>query len=378
MKKLLLTTITFIIVLVSFGQILETDILPEAFKINKSREFCSDGDVMHAIVYDTDHHKYSYLKITNKNYEFIDNIPYALGGGKTYGMEIFDNNCYHLTRKEGVRIYKQNGIWNSLTKYNGLHSGSIYGLYKETNKLYVISKDTLNYFDGYAWNYLYFDTDNDYVKIQKYKEKIYFFGDLGLYSFDGNNLDLLIPKSNIYSFNIFEDKLYVSLSTQFNSSEKDLSIYNIDGSPSSVNLNYPISEETTACSLNDTLYILGNYGTISKGLCIKNDEIVQIQHLTNSYKACKKINRFKNGVMARTFEGKLIYINPSNYDDFASLQFDKTYRNLDINQVDAYYMHKGQMFWDNIEKARYEVPKGSGKTSIFAGGCMVFWLGRIG
>jgi len=48
-----------------------------------------------------------------------------------------------------------------------------------------------------------------------------------------------------------------------------------------------------------------------------------------------------------------------------------TLRNLDINQVDAYYMHRGQMFWDGQGVAKYEVPKGSGKTSLFAAG---LWL----
>lgn len=43
-------------------------------------------------------------------------------------------------------------------------------------------------------------------------------------------------------------------------------------------------------------------------------------------------------------------------------------KNLDINQVDAGYWNRGQMFWDLNASPTYEVPKGSGKTSMFASG----------
>lgn len=43
-------------------------------------------------------------------------------------------------------------------------------------------------------------------------------------------------------------------------------------------------------------------------------------------------------------------------------------KNLDINQVDAGYWNRGQMFWDLTANPSYEVPKGSGKTSLFASG----------
>ncbi len=362
MKQLLLTITVISFALLSFGQTFETNILPDSLYIGYGREFCSEGNEVHAIVYGSDYH---YLKITNNNYEFIDNVPYTLGYHKTYGMELFDNDCYHLTRYEGVRIYRQDGTWDSLTVNNGLHSGGVCGLYKDNEKLYVISKDTLNYFDGTTWNYFYFDTDYDYVKIQKHNDKVYFFGDVALYSFDGINLNPLISEPGIYNFKIFEDKLYVSFSSN------DLSIYNIDGSISSVDLDYPITAKSAMCSLGDSLYILTHNYNPDKGVCVKNNEIQQIQYLTKDYSNCKKICQYKNGLLARTSEGKLIYINASNYDDFASLQLDKTYRNLDINQVDAYYMHRGQMFWDAIRTAKYEVPKGSGKTSLFTGG---LWL----
>jgi len=45
---------------------------------------------------------------------------------------------------------------------------------------------------------------------------------------------------------------------------------------------------------------------------------------------------------------------------------------LDINQVRARIWNNGSMFWDLVGSSLYEVPKGSGKTAIFAEG---LWIG---
>ncbi len=47
---------------------------------------------------------------------------------------------------------------------------------------------------------------------------------------------------------------------------------------------------------------------------------------------------------------------------------------LDIANVRARLMNGGDMWWDLIGNANYEVPKGSGKSSLFAGG---IWIGGI-
>jgi hypothetical protein len=48
--------------------------------------------------------------------------------------------------------------------------------------------------------------------------------------------------------------------------------------------------------------------------------------------------------------------------------------NLDIGNVRARILHAGDMWWDLVNDAQYEVPKGSGKTSLFAG---AFWIGGL-
>jgi hypothetical protein len=48
--------------------------------------------------------------------------------------------------------------------------------------------------------------------------------------------------------------------------------------------------------------------------------------------------------------------------------------NLDANQVSARIWNNGCLFWDLVGNAQYEVPKGSGKNSIFADG---LWIGGL-
>ena len=55
-----------------------------------------------------------------------------------------------------------------------------------------------------------------------------------------------------------------------------------------------------------------------------------------------------------------------------SLSIDNT-KALDVNQVNALMLNRGDMFWDNLDQ-KYEVPKGSGKHSVVANS---LWIGGI-
>lgn len=372
MKKLLTLTLVVALSLLSFGQSMETNILPDSLSIRNGREFCSDGQIAHVLTYSTSFYSgpFFYLKIDNGEYEFINNVSYEMGNNMVYGMEVYDGDCYHLTKNEGVRIYKENGVWDSLTVNNGIHSGWTQGFLKDNNKLYVISEDTLNYFDGTVWSYYYLNTDNEYVKVKKYNNKIYFninentsTSTGGLYAFDGVSLELLIDKNYLYYYEIVDNQIWVS------DFYEDVFTTDLMGNLINIEFDYPItSTKSILTNLNDTLYIL----TENTGFLIENDFLKQIQHnLSNTYLDCQKTNLYKNGILVKNLDYKLVYLQPSNYDEFGSVQLNKTYKNLDINRVDAYYMSRGQMFWDGIGTARYEVPKGSEKTSLFAGG---LWL----
>lgn len=364
MKNLFTYLLTTFILTTGYTQQLETNLLPDSVTINKGREFTTDGAIVHAIVRNSN---YYYLKIDNDAYEYITNVPYTMGSSKTIGLEIYDGDAYHLTKYEGVRIYKENGTWDSLTVNNGLKSGWTQGLLKDNDKLYVISKDTLNYFDGTSWNYFFLNTDNEYVKITKHNNNIYFnindSGDAdgqGIYVFDGTSLQLLIDEPWIYYYEIFEDQIWISKTIN-----TEALAYGINGVLIDLDFGFPTNGyKSVMSSINDTLYWLEN----NKGFCIQNNQIIQIQEgLDYGYSSSEKLLNYKDGVLART-ANELSYIKISEYNSFGSRQPNTNYRNLDVNQVDAYYMNRGQMFWDGISQASYEVPKGSGKHSAFAAG----------
>src|SRR5436190_8532743 len=55
----------------------------------------------------------------------------------------------------------------------------------------------------------------------------------------------------------------------------------------------------------------------------------------------------------------------------------KDITSLDINNVSTIILMNGDMWWDavsGLNVARYEIPKGSGKTSLFAG---AIWIGGV-
>lgn len=359
-----------------FSQQFETDLLPDSLSLHNGNHFTTDGENIHAIVRAGNPHNYYYLKIEDDNYEFIPNVPYEIGPNRTVGMEIYDNDVYHLTRTEGVRIYKQNGTWDSLTVNNGLKSGYVKGLFKDNDKLYIISRDTLNYYDGTDWNYFFVNTygsvnTDGSSKITKHNNKIYFNSRYGIYVFDGTSLELLIDMSRPYSFEIFENKIYVAPQNLTYSYLNPL-VFDLSGLEITTDIGRflnPNGGRAVMCNVNDTLYCLDD----NKGICIQNNEIIQIQYdLINMYGDPVKMLEYKNGVLAmgNNQDGKrtLIYTEISQYNSFGTTQLNTTYRNLDINQVDASYMNQGQMFWDGNNWHAHEVPKGSGQHSSFASG----------
>ena len=73
---------------------------------------------------------------------------------------------------------------------------------------------------------------------------------------------------------------------------------------------------------------------------------------------------------------KVLVSNPigstSDYMNLVIVDNDKiAYNNLDINNINARFNSEGSMFWNFIDPM-YEVPKGSGKSTIFTG---AFWIG---
>lgn len=71
----------------------------------------------------------------------------------------------------------------------------------------------------------------------------------------------------------------------------------------------------------------------------------------------------------------LFSFNPTLYagTPLVNPNFVAGYNTLDINMVNAGLLNRGDMHWD-LNKPRYEVPKGSGRNGMF---CSAFWIGGL-
>ncbi len=67
----------------------------------------------------------------------------------------------------------------------------------------------------------------------------------------------------------------------------------------------------------------------------------------------------------------LMLFNPANYYGLGLGVTGDNYKKLDVNDVNAGILDRGDMHW-NLNSASYETPKGSGVSSVF---CSALWMG---
>src|ERR1041385_7408523 len=63
-----------------------------------------------------------------------------------------------------------------------------------------------------------------------------------------------------------------------------------------------------------------------------------------------------------------------NAVQLANCSASKAQTDLDVNNVRTLIFINGDMWWDLVGTATYEIPKGSGKHSLFAG---AIWVGGL-
>ncbi|HYG14129.1 MAG TPA: two-component regulator propeller domain-containing protein, partial [Bacteroidia bacterium] len=85
-----------------------------------------------------------------------------------------------------------------------------------------------------------------------------------------------------------------------------------------------------------------------------------------------------SNILLGLFNRRLVKITdlkklPDDQENLGKVTDDKP-KNLDVNQVNATILNRGDMFWDLINGSKYEVPKGSCKKSLLASS---LWIGGI-
>ncbi|MCU0432462.1 MAG: T9SS type A sorting domain-containing protein [Bacteroidia bacterium] len=83
------------------------------------------------------------------------------------------------------------------------------------------------------------------------------------------------------------------------------------------------------------------------------------------------VNSFTTAITSNSF--KLLHFNPQPYLSYGLGFTANNLRKLNINEVNANLLTQGDMHW-TLAAAGYEVPKGSGKHSVFSSG---LWIGGL-
>ncbi|MBN2668752.1 MAG: T9SS type A sorting domain-containing protein [Bacteroidales bacterium] len=369
MKKILYK-LALVFISINLNAQFITSPLPDSLSIYRGFSYTSDGQNILAIgkasVYDY------YYYVENNGIATVINTPYDLYSNRFFiQLKNYDSICYHLTN-DGVYYFQPDGTWDSLKYYN--NSLIAKGLYIDGNKKYIALKDSLIYFDGNAWHTFNYNYNNAPVVFREDNGILYFnLISSGIFAFDGQNLTQIINEENIRDFIIYDQKIWYSLAFGYDT----IKIVDFNASPIALNIDYPIPSGTACFTIfNNQLYAIGSstlyvFDGTNLDHLIHNVtySVNDIEYNWDDGYAYQILNH-NNGLLCN-LSLKLIFIDPSLYESLGTLQVNQNYKNLNINQVDAWYMNRGQMFWDGIGMPKYEVPKGSGKTASFAGG---FWF----
>lgn len=132
---------------------------------------------------------------------------------------------------------------------------------------------------------------------------------------------------------------------------------------------------------NGNVVLLSNRGLIT----IKNGQVPEVRRLPVNTggaffatylpdSACYFLAR--ESMNNTAMFGTMLRYDPAGYTPFINGN-ENTFRNmrfLDVNEVSAPILNRGDLFSSNYSAATYEVPKGSGKSTFFATG---LWLGGL-
>ncbi len=320
---------------------------------------------------------------------------YPLSGLYVKGIAFESNNIWFgtdsgLVRKNGSTIQ----VFNKTN--TGMNSNKINDICFKGSLLYIATDSGITIYDGITWtNTLLSDLQmtSPPISIGVNTFGIYlidYFGKIVCYSGSAWR--------EIYNTNLFQFR-----NRKFRSSLGD-TLY-IPDFPAYLTdtIVHFIIIPFDPCILKDDLfkkgYLFANPVTHEKSLAI-SESVIDLKYLLrcdNLQPDLSDVKEIPNSLGLYDFNqiadgefydydssGKLYWTNRitsrqifSMYLNLDSLPANESYDvcpYLDINQVRAKIMNDGGMFWDYTGEALYEVPKGSGTTSIF---CQGLWIGGL-
>jgi hypothetical protein len=319
------------------------------------------------------------------NWDYFNKANSPIISNYINDIYIYDDIIFIAT-DSGISI-KYQGYWESYNIQNGLLAENIYSVLFDGTNMYAIEDDTtLSVYNGSNWTHIalpvaFYTTASRPILFKTSTDTLYL-SCRRLYKLSGMNIVQVGPMNNdtLYSIrSIVEDNsqnlwvgaysgMYIINGNTIKTFEDIFPIpFNrperIELMTKNQNGNIIFSHEKTSTSSN--FYEV--FSIDSQKISI-NVDFENISYRNNL--------RFDNQDKLWFAPSKecLYILDFSNYDNFGKgLTIDNA-KYLDVNMVKAGYMNRGTFFWDKTGSPLYEVPKGSGKNSLFASG---FWIGGI-
>ncbi len=338
------------------------------------------------------------MKYDGNNVFFYNDTNSGLPSNK---VEIMYENQNTIYCKLGNVTSSSLGVfdgtnWSFYYTTNGLLDDYIYCAFHDGQKLYIGTRSGVCILENDNWSY--YTTENtplesNMVKtIDKDQNGNLWFGVSGdtsndtdftggLYKFDGNNWTKYCATNSILTN--ADGRTNIKTMKAGKNNELWIKLYKNHVFLFSGQSFYDINElydwtvdtyEKIFVDKNGIAY-LTKWGLIYE---INNWQLNMYQHI-----------KFGNSCIAFDSQNKFWFVNTIwinttlysfNQDEYYSLYCtnpvvnNQNFKSLDINNVKAGYLNRGDMFWDPVGRARYEIPKGSGKNSLFA---TALWIGGL-
>lgn len=295
------------------------------------------------------------------------------------------NNYIYIGTPRGLSCFNS-FTWTNYTTQDGLPGNEVYGIYCDSQGLIITTQKHLSVRNGNNWTHVQIP-NTDFTG--RYYSGVYtYYHSPVLRDIAGNiwvgRYDAGLQKRN---GNSWQSVTYNNMPIQAYALETDTNgrIWIGRGAQTCV------YDGTAVKTLHELQYIDIDFATgliisftrtPSGGLFFGNNYrqylftdrlYVSETHLpiTSTMHTCYSDNCYY--MLHQSSDNALLYrINYLPALFYGGMYSQNSYKDLDGNMVKARYGTRGMLFWDGIGNPCYEVPRGSGKHSLFASG---LWLG---
>ncbi len=318
---------------------------------------------------------------TFTNYDTSDGLPSI----RIIALDTDDNGNVYIGTSKGAAIYDGNtfSIYSALS---GQYINNI--LYDQQNRIWFTTNNNGIYcLDDTIWHH-YLDTTGT----TNFKAFCLYEDNTGnIYAGSSNSQLLKFDGTNWSVFKV--DTFNLSYCIIFGITEDingtiwicGKSLQHID----SINVEhfYYIAEfNGNNFTIYKSNYGFGNTFLLKSSMIINNDNllisslngIVQFNLTTHKMTILDDLNLFYTGISGLFNDNNNnLWVGTNGLaliNNFNQLEIHNYFENLDTNNYSARFNSMGDMFWNLRNVSELEIPKGSGKTSIFAGN---LWVGGL-